>query len=81
MAFFFRNKPKGNGDLARSTKDLLLRINADEKQQPRVEEELAKNLAQMKQILQGTTGTHESFGWPPGKEPFSNGLTVTSHEA
>lgn len=57
MAFLFgRNRQKSNADLCRATKDLLTRLSADERPNPRVEEELAKNLAQMKITLQGTAG-------------------------
>ena len=57
MAFLFnRNKQKGNMDLVRSTKDALLRMTQEERPQPKTEEDLARNLTQMKIILQGTPG-------------------------
>jgi len=59
MAFLFgRNRQRSNSDLCRSTKDLLLKLesNRDERLTPRYEEDLARNLGQMKLILQGTSG-------------------------
>jgi calcium binding protein 39 len=83
MAFLFaRSKARSNQELTRSTKELMLKLTADEdKASPKVsdlqynpsdmdwaddgqiEEEVARNLGQMKVILQGTPGmfdTHES---------------------
>ncbi|KAK4983709.1 Hym1p [Elasticomyces elasticus] len=55
MAFLFaRNKPKSSQELTRVTKELLQRLIQDDKQSPKVEEELARNLSQMKIVLQGT---------------------------
>lgn len=54
MAFLFsRSKQRSNADLCKSTKDLLQRLLGDEKPVDRIEEELARNLSQMKQTLQG----------------------------
>lgn len=58
MAFLFgRNKQRGAIDLCKVTKELLLKLNSDEPTPPKVEEDLAKNLAQMKLTVQGTPGT------------------------
>ncbi|KAF2088503.1 conidiophore development protein hymA [Saccharata proteae CBS 121410] len=58
MAFLFnRSKQKGSMELVRSTKESLLRLAGEEKAQPKTEEDLARNLAQMKITLQGTPGT------------------------
>jgi len=61
MAFLFggRNRQRSNSDLCRSTKDLLLKLesNRDDRLTPRFEEDLARNLGQMKLTLQGTSGT------------------------
>ncbi|KAL0254948.1 Hym1p [Diplodia seriata] len=55
MAFLFnRNKQRNNMDLVRSTKEALLRLAAEEKPQPKTEEDLSRNLTQMKIVLQGT---------------------------
>ncbi|KAF2795343.1 Mo25-domain-containing protein [Melanomma pulvis-pyrius CBS 109.77] len=54
MAFLFRNKQKNNVELAKSTKDLTLRLSEEPKPNPKLEEELARNLQQMKITLQGT---------------------------
>ncbi|EOD48954.1 Conidiophore development protein hyma protein [Neofusicoccum parvum] len=55
MAFLFnRNKQRSNMDLVRSTKEALQRLAAEEKPQPKTEEDLSRNLAQMKIVLQGT---------------------------
>lgn len=60
MAFLFggRNRQRSNSDLCRSTKDLLLKLesNTDDRLTPRFEEDLARNLGQMKLTLQGTSG-------------------------
>ncbi|KAF2012264.1 Mo25-domain-containing protein [Aaosphaeria arxii CBS 175.79] len=48
------NKQKNNLDLVRSTKELTLRLSQEERPNPKVEEELARNLQQMKITLQGT---------------------------
>ena len=61
MAFLFgRNRQRSNNDLARITKDLLQRLETctDDKQLPRIEDDLNKTLAQMKVILQGSQGMH-----------------------
>lgn len=75
MAFLFaRSKTRSNQELTRSTKDLMLKLIAEDKASPKVpdhydpgeldwaddgqiEEEVARNLGQMKVILQGTPGT------------------------
>ncbi|KAK8236863.1 Mo25-like protein, partial [Phyllosticta capitalensis] len=55
MAFLFsRNRQRNNMDLVRSTKETLMRVAAEDKPQPKTEEDLARNLAQMKMMLQGT---------------------------
>ncbi|KAI9668356.1 MAG: hypothetical protein M1831_001110 [Alyxoria varia] len=55
MAFLFnRNRQKGNAELCRSCKELLQKINSEEGAPARVEEELTRNLQQMKLTLQGT---------------------------
>lgn len=59
MNFLFnKNKGKSHQDLCRQTKDGLQKLQtiADPKLQPRVEEELAKNMGQIKLVLQGTQG-------------------------
>ncbi|KAK8227279.1 Mo25-like protein [Phyllosticta capitalensis] len=57
MAFLFsRNRQRNNMDLVRSTKETLMRVAAEDKPQPKTEEDLARNLAQMKMMLQGTPG-------------------------
>ncbi|SMQ51884.1 unnamed protein product [Zymoseptoria tritici ST99CH_3D7] len=56
MAFLFgRNRQRSAQDIVRSTKDLLLRLPKEDGQAAKTEEELARNLAQMKVTLQGTT--------------------------
>ncbi|MCJ1275399.1 hypothetical protein MMC21_003202 [Puttea exsequens] len=57
MAFFFR-KPKA--DLVRPTKDILLKL-WQEPKSPKVDEEAAKFLSQMKVVI---TGTHETESNP-----------------
>ncbi|KAF2174160.1 hypothetical protein M409DRAFT_16428 [Zasmidium cellare ATCC 36951] len=55
MAFLFgRNRQRSASDLAKQTKDLLQRLTKDDGQAAKVEEDLARNLSQMKTILQGT---------------------------
>lgn len=57
MAFLFnRNKQRSNMDLVRSTKEALQRLATEEKPQPKTEEDLSRNLTQMKIVLQGTPG-------------------------
>ncbi|KAK5171654.1 Mo25-like-domain-containing protein [Cryomyces antarcticus] len=57
MAFLFgRNKQKASLDLVRSTKDLVQKLATDENPPPKLAEELARNLGQMKVALQGTPG-------------------------
>ncbi|EGP86749.1 unnamed protein product [Zymoseptoria tritici ST99CH_1A5] len=56
MAFLFgRTRQRSAQDIVRSTKDLLLRLPKEDGQAAKTEEELARNLAQMKVTLQGTT--------------------------
>ncbi|KAK4914141.1 Hym1p [Elasticomyces elasticus] len=56
MAFFFnRGRSRQPADIVRSTKELLLRIH-DSQNAPKAEEELAKQLSQMKVMVQGTQG-------------------------
>ncbi|GAB7352291.1 hypothetical protein MBLNU459_g2747t3 [Dothideomycetes sp. NU459] len=56
MAFLFgRNRTRSSQELTRSTKELMGKLIAEgDKPTPKTEEELARNLAQMKVILQGT---------------------------
>ncbi|KAK8215504.1 Mo25-like protein [Phyllosticta citricarpa] len=56
MAFLFsRNRQRNNMDLVRSTKETLMRVADEDKPQAnRAEEDLARNLAQMKMMLSGT---------------------------
>lgn len=57
MAFLFgRSKEKKNDELCRSTKDLLARFGEAEAPSQKTAEDLARNLSQMKLILQGTLG-------------------------
>lgn len=49
-------------DLVRSTKEALQRLAAEEKPQPKTEEDLSRNLAQMKIVLQGTPGKAAPLG-------------------
>jgi calcium binding protein 39 len=76
MAFLFgRSKARSIQELTRSTKDLLLKLIAEDKPSQKVsdhydpseldwaddgqiEEEVARNLGQMKIILQGTPGMY-----------------------
>lgn len=76
MAFLFaRSKARTNQELTRSTKELMLKLIAEDKPSQKVsdhydsseldwaddgqiEEEVARNLGQMKVILQGTPGKH-----------------------
>jgi hypothetical protein len=78
MAFLFgRSKARSNQELTRSTKDLILKLIAEDKPSQKVsdhydpseldwaddgqiEEEVARNLGQMKVILQGTPGMQQS---------------------
>lgn len=68
MAFLFggKNRQRSSSEICKSTKDLLFKIefSRDERFTPRFEEELARNLAQMKITLQGTTGTSHLNGKP-----------------
>ncbi|ORY11844.1 Mo25-like-domain-containing protein [Clohesyomyces aquaticus] len=48
------NRPKTPMELAKSTKELLERLGSDPKPNPKLEEELVRNLQQMKVTLQGT---------------------------
>ncbi|KAF2625044.1 Mo25-domain-containing protein [Macroventuria anomochaeta] len=57
MAFLFRNKQKSNAELTRSTKDLTVRLSQEDKPNAKLEEELARDLQQMKLRLQGTPDT------------------------
>ncbi|KAF2195760.1 Mo25-domain-containing protein [Zopfia rhizophila CBS 207.26] len=49
-----QNKQKNNVELSRSTKELTLKLAEEQKPNPKIEEELARNLQQMKIVLQGT---------------------------
>lgn len=53
MAFLFRRQRSAQ-DMVRSSKDLLLKLGGDDGQAARVEEELARTIAQIKTTLQGT---------------------------
>ncbi|KAJ5390228.1 uncharacterized protein N7496_001296 [Penicillium cataractarum] len=54
MAFFFnRGRSRQPADVVRSTKELLLRVQ-ESPSNPKADEELAKQLSQMKVIVQGT---------------------------
>lgn len=56
MSFFFgRGRSRQPADIVRATKDLLLHIQ-DSPNAPKVDEELSKQLTQMKLIVQGTQG-------------------------
>ncbi|KAF1930313.1 Mo25-domain-containing protein [Didymella exigua CBS 183.55] len=57
MAFLFRTKQKTNAELTRSTRDLTVRLSQEDKPNPKLEEELARDLQQMKLRLQGTPDT------------------------
>ncbi|KAF2770402.1 Mo25-like protein [Teratosphaeria nubilosa] len=55
MAFLFgRNRQRSALDLVRGTKELLQRLAIEEKPLPKTEEDLSRNLSQMKVTLQGT---------------------------
>lgn len=55
MAFLFgRTKTRSNQELTKSTKELMGKLIAEDKSNPKIEEELARNLSSMKVILQGT---------------------------
>ncbi|KAF1809062.1 conidiophore development protein hymA [Eremomyces bilateralis CBS 781.70] len=55
MAFLFsRNKQKPTMELVRTTKELIQKLIGEEKAGSKVEEEVARNISQMKLILQGT---------------------------
>lgn len=54
MAFLFRNRQKSHPELVKSTKELTLRLSEEPKPNPKIEEELARDLQQMKMRLQGT---------------------------
>jgi len=55
MAFLFgRSKTRSSVELVKSTKELMIRLIAEEKPTPKTEEELARNLGSMKVVLQGT---------------------------
>ncbi|RMZ23379.1 hypothetical protein D0859_12578 [Hortaea werneckii] len=55
MAFLFgRNRQRSAQDLVRSTKDLLQKLMRDDASSPKLEEDLARALTQMKVTLQGT---------------------------
>ncbi|KAJ5174449.1 uncharacterized protein N7482_000326 [Penicillium canariense] len=60
MAFFFnRGRSRQPADVARSTKELLLRLQ-EGPSNPKADEELAKQLSQMKVIVQGTQEVNTS---------------------
>ncbi|CAG8179908.1 unnamed protein product [Penicillium salamii] len=60
MAFFFnRGRSRQPADIVRSTKELLLRIH-DSQNAPKAEDELAKQLSQMKVMVQGTQEVNTS---------------------
>ncbi|KAK3208033.1 hypothetical protein GRF29_96g1231146 [Pseudopithomyces chartarum] len=54
MAFLFRKSAKPPLELVRSTKELTIRLSEESKPNPKTEEELAKDLQQLKIRLQGT---------------------------
>lgn len=54
MAFLFRKSAKPPNELVRSTKELTIRLSEETKPNPKTEEELAKDLQQLKVRLQGT---------------------------
>ncbi|RMY66919.1 hypothetical protein D0864_11718, partial [Hortaea werneckii] len=55
MAFLFgRNRQRSAQDLVRSTKDLLQKLMKEDGSSPKLEEDLARALTQMKVTLQGT---------------------------
>ncbi|KAF1356397.1 Mo25-like protein [Delphinella strobiligena] len=55
MAFLFgRTKTRSNQELTKSTKELMGKLIAEDKSNPKIEEELARNLSSMKVTLQGT---------------------------
>ncbi|KAF2877793.1 Mo25-like protein [Massariosphaeria phaeospora] len=54
MAFLFRNKQKNASELVRTTKELTVRLSEEPKPNPKLEEDLARELQQMKVRLQGT---------------------------
>ncbi|KAH0839043.1 hypothetical protein AYO21_04641 [Fonsecaea monophora] len=58
MAFLFggRGRQKQPAEIARSLKDLLVKLN-DPSPSPKVEEDVAKHMSQMKLIVQGTPGS------------------------
>lgn len=56
MAFFFggRGRQRSPAEIARSLKDVLLKLEDN----PKVEDDVAKYMSQMKLIVQGTPGKH-----------------------
>ncbi|EMC95877.1 hypothetical protein BAUCODRAFT_71629 [Baudoinia panamericana UAMH 10762] len=55
MAFLFgRNRQRSVQDIVRSTKELLQRLEKEEVPSPKTEEDIARNITQMKVTLQGT---------------------------
>ncbi|KAL5383429.1 hypothetical protein PMIN06_005719 [Paraphaeosphaeria minitans] len=54
MAFLFRKLAKPNIELVRSTKELTTRLSEETKPSPKIEDELARDLQQLKIRLQGT---------------------------
>ncbi|KAF2239450.1 Mo25-like protein [Viridothelium virens] len=55
MAFLFaRNKQKSGVDLVKTTSELMQKLDSEDKASPKAEEEIARNLTQMKITLQGT---------------------------
>ncbi|KAF2203064.1 Mo25-like protein [Delitschia confertaspora ATCC 74209] len=73
MAFLFRSRQKSIPELSSSTKDLMLKLGAVDKLDKKIEEELARNLNQMKIVLQGTPGIPFISSGPP-PNPFE-GIT------
>jgi calcium binding protein 39 len=55
MAFLWRNRQRPPSDVVRTIKELLLRL-GEAPAAAKVEDDLAKQLAQMKVIVQGTQG-------------------------
>lgn len=71
---FWRSRQKSIPELCKTTRDLLTRIGAEAPQQ-KLDEEIARNLNQMKVTLQGTAGKQRDAA----RTPLTT-LTANSNE-
>ncbi|OJJ39378.1 hypothetical protein ASPWEDRAFT_25218 [Aspergillus wentii DTO 134E9] len=84
MAFFFnRGRSRQPSDVVKSIKELLARLR-ESPSTAKVEDDLAKQLSQMKLMVQGTQGTFADVGLPPeidtSPEQVQALVSATIHE-